>query len=291
MRTAQHFSLSNTIVSCVLAVVLSFFAGKQGTLWALPPGVVPNNPPQENPRLTEKPAPAQPQLGASSTVALTTSMEVLNDTFKLGNLDRVSFRIVEERTVNPIQLIVTDSGEMEVPYIGRVKARDKTCKQLAFEIKPLLEKEYFKRATVIIGLDLMGIRPRGKIFVTGQVRQQGALELRPEDPLTLSQAVLSAGGLADFADKKKVKLFRRRDGAQADVEMIPVSKASKSKGPLPWLKFWSNKKDKASEPVGDSNTDTFIIDLQDIIQNGRIEKDPILKANDLIYVPERLINF
>ena len=216
-------------------------------------------------------------------------MEVLNDVFKLGNLDRVSFRIVEERATSPIPLNVTDAGEMEIPYIGRVKARDKTCKQLAYEIKPLLEKEYFKRATVIIALDLISARPLGKVFVTGQVKQQGALQLRPDDPLTVSQAILSAGGLADFADKKKVKLFRRKAGAPVDVEMIPSSKTQKGKGPLPWWRPWSKKTDK--EPLGDGNTDTFIIDLQDIIQNGRADKDPVLKPNDMIFVPERLINF
>lgn len=289
MCSAQHPFCHSAFLTRVLGVALAICAGFPGTLMALPPGVPSNPPPQENPGLTEKPSAPQTQLGGASTAALTTSMEVLNDVFKLGNLDRVSFRIVEERAANPIQLIVTDAGEMEVPYIGRVKARDKTCKQLAFEIKPLLEKEYFKRATVIVALDLMSVRPRGKIFVTGQVRQQGALELRPEDPLTLSQAILSAGGLADFADKKKVKLFRRKDGAKTDVEMIPTSKTSKTKGPLPWWNPWSKKKDK--EPVGDGNTDTFIIDLQDIIQNGRVEKDPVLKPNDMIFVPERLINF
>src|SRR5262245_20931306 len=58
---------------------------------------------------------------ALSTVALTTSMEVLNDSVKLGIGDRVSLRVVEERRV-PISLIITDSGEMEVPLIGRVAA-------------------------------------------------------------------------------------------------------------------------------------------------------------------------
>ena len=290
MRSAQHPFFHSALLPCVLGVALAIFAGFPETLRALPPGVSANAPAQENPGLTERPAAPQPQLGGASTAALTTSMEVLNDAFKLGNLDRVSFRIVEERATAPIQLVVTDAGEMEVPYIGRVKARDKTCKQLAYEIKPLLEKEYFKRATVIIALDLMSARPPGRIFVTGQVRQQGALLMRPEDPLTLSQAILSAGGLGDFADKKKVKLFRRKDGAKADVEMIPAAKTSKTKGgPLPWWNPWSKKKDK--EPVGDGNTDTFIIDLQDIIQNGRMEKDPVLKPNDTIFVPERLINF
>src|SRR5207302_5293262 len=96
--------------------------------------------------------------GTVSTVAQTNSMQVLNDKSKLGNGDRVSYRIVEERK-EPILLTVSDSGEMEVPFIGRVNAAGKTCKQLAYELKPLLEKEYFYQATVIVGLETLSTRP------------------------------------------------------------------------------------------------------------------------------------
>ena len=40
---------------------------------------------------------ATSQVLGTSTVAYTTSMEVLNDTTKLGTGDRVSFRVVEDR--------------------------------------------------------------------------------------------------------------------------------------------------------------------------------------------------
>ena len=40
-----------------------------------------------------------------------------------------------------------------MPLIGRVRASGRTCKELAQSIKPLLEKEYFYKATVIVGLD------------------------------------------------------------------------------------------------------------------------------------------
>jgi protein involved in polysaccharide export with SLBB domain len=93
----------------------------------------------EAPAGIENRAVTAPVLG-TSTVAFTTSMDVLNDTTKLGAGDRISFRVVEDRR-EPITLVVTDSGEMEVPLIGRVKALDKTCKQLAYDIKPLLEKD------------------------------------------------------------------------------------------------------------------------------------------------------
>ena len=76
---------------------------------------------------------------------------VLNDTVKLTNGDRLSYLVVEENR-KPILLHITDSGEIEVPLVGRVKATGKTCRQFASEIKSILEKEYFKRATVIIGL-------------------------------------------------------------------------------------------------------------------------------------------
>ena len=70
------------------------------------------------------PEPLQPYSSAN-TVAYTTSMEVLNDKRKLGPGDRVSFRVVEDRK-QPVQLVVTDSGEMEVPLVGRVPAAEKT---------------------------------------------------------------------------------------------------------------------------------------------------------------------
>ncbi len=144
---------------------------------------------------------------------------------------------------------------MEVPLIGRVKASDKTCRQIAFEIKGLLEKEFFKRANVIIGLETVGPKSRGKVIVTGQVRTQGLLEIMPDDVLTLSKAIFRAGGFADFANKKKVKLIRRNVG----------------------------------DPSG--RTSTTIHNLAEIIEKGHLEKDPELKPGDLVIVPERTFNF
>ena len=228
--------------------------------------------------------PIAPQSLGTSTVALTTSMEVLNETTKLGIGDRVSFRIVEDRQ-QPIGLVVTDSGEMEVPLIGRVMAVDKTCKQLAFEIKPLFEKEYFVRATVIIGLDLVGTKSRGKVYLTGQVRAPGVLELMPGEPVTVSQAILRAQGLADFADKRKVRLVRKKEGYH---EPNPGTARAPQRRKPNWIE--RNIFRKREDTTNDS-TETIIVDLEDILEKGHLERDPVLKVGDLIVVPERLINF
>ena len=65
---------------------------------------------------------------------------VADDNYKLRKGDKVSFQILEDRE-EKISLLVTDSGELDIPYLGRVSAENKTCKKLADELKTLLEKE------------------------------------------------------------------------------------------------------------------------------------------------------
>lgn len=196
---------------------------------------------------------ASPPAGGNRNqiATLTSSMEVLDDKRAVGAGDRMSLRIVEDRKP-PVELVVTDSGEMEVPLIGRVEARGKTCKALAFEVKRLLEKDYFHRCTVIIGLDAASNRSPGKIYLSGQIKSQGFIEIPPEETLTVSRAILRAGGFSDFANKRKVKVLRK---------------------------------------TGDGKQKTFVVDVLQIMEKGVVSNDLALQPDDLVMVPERLINF
>jgi polysaccharide export outer membrane protein len=167
----------------------------------------------------------QTSVSSASTVAYTNSMAVLDDQRRLGKGDRVSFRVVEDRKP-PTQLIVADSGEMEVPLIGRVSASGKTCKQLAFDIKKAMDKDYFYNATVIVGLDAVSARSRGKIYIWGQVRTQGALEIPSDETFTVSRAILRAGGFADFANRKGVTLTRK-NGDKFTIDVVKVLEKGK----------------------------------------------------------------
>jgi len=186
----------------------------------------------------------------SSAVASTNSMDVLDDKRPLQIGDRLSMRVVEDRKP-PIGLVVTDSGDVEVPLIGRVPAKGKTCKQLAYAIKGPLEREYYYKATVIIGLDFETAKSPGTVYVTGQVRNQGPLAIPPDETFTVSRAIIRAGGFADFANKRRVKLIRKN---------------------------------------GDK-METIIVDLELVFKKGRTDKDPVVEPDDTIIVPERLINF
>jgi polysaccharide export outer membrane protein len=177
---------------------------------------------------------------------------VPDDKYKLRVGDRVSFQILEDRGT-PGFLIVADSGELEFPYVGRVPAVDKTCKQVVTEVKALLEKDFYYHATVVMALDTAN-KAVGRVYVWGQVRTQGPVELLVNETMTAGKAILRAGGFGDFANKKKVKVVRNTDAAGG-------------------------------------TTQSFELNMVDILENGKTAQDIALQPDDFIIVPSRLINF
>ncbi len=182
-------------------------------------GSLPSYAQRYNPGYNQEPAPAPipqaPKATApdlpptSSTVLRTNSMSALDEKKKLGSNDYVSFRVVEDRDNDSQRLRVSDNGELEVPYIGPIPAEGKTCKELAYNIKAALEREYYYHATVILALDRVSEKSRGKIYVYGSVRAQGPQEIPTDETYTVSKAVIRAGGFGDFANKRKVKVTRK----------------------------------------------------------------------------------
>ena len=165
--------------------------------------------------------PAADQPPTTSTVLRTSSMAVLDDKKKLGSNDYISFRVVEDRDNDSQRLRVNDNGELEVPYVGLVPAEGRTCKELAYSIKGLLEKEYYYHATVILAVDRVSEKSRGRIYVYGSVRGQGPQEIPPDESYTVSKAIIRAGGFGDFANKRKIKVTRK-DGKDFTVDLKRV---------------------------------------------------------------------
>ena len=240
----RRLTLSGAAVLFLVLNTFSLLAGQSSLdTPILPP---PTNAPHGSPAIL---------LQASTNVSqagITNSMDALDDKHTLAIGDRLSFRIVEDED-DPNPLIVTDSGDLEVPYIGRFPAENRTCKQLARELKTALEKEYYYQATVIIAVDSMA-RSRGKVYLVGPVRMPGPQDIPSDEVLTLSKAVLRAGGFTDFADRHNVKITRQGS-------------------------------------AGESDKVTMVVDVGQIFDKGKTEKDVALKPNDLIYIPERMVRF
>jgi protein involved in polysaccharide export with SLBB domain len=192
----------------------------------------------------------------------TNPMESLDDKkiIAVGNL--LEFRVLEDldeepdpqsksdskasgqRSLNLLQ--VSDSGEVEHPYFGRVLAKGKTHRQLAEEIKRILEKDLYYQATVLISLATSG-KSRGKVYISGAVTKPGPFEIPVDENMTASKALSSVGIMEDRANTTQVKLVRK------PVEGAPPS-------------------------------DPVIINLYDIRQ-GKTESDRVLEPEDQLIVP------
>jgi polysaccharide export outer membrane protein len=153
--------------------------------------------------------------------ATTNNVDSLDDKYRLVIGDQLSFRIVEDEE-EPKVLPVTDSGEIQVPYLGRYPVTGKTCKEIALALKAELEKKYYYQATVVVAVNSMP-RSRGKIYLVGAVRVPGPQDIGSDEKLTISKAILRGGGFSDFANQKKVQLTRG-DGANKMIVLVDVSR-------------------------------------------------------------------
>lgn len=183
-------------------------------------------------------------------------MEVLDSSRTIQPGYVVSIRILEDRK-DAVQQKVAVTGEVQVPYIGLVRAAGRSCKELAYSIKRDLEKSFFISATVVIAIDQV---PEGRdIYSTeletytmfGFVLKQGKYDLPATEDVTISQAILRAGGFAQFADKEHVKIVR-------------------------------------NTPSGEK---TILVDVTSIMVKGLMQKDIYLRKNDVVIIPEKTVNF
>jgi polysaccharide biosynthesis/export protein len=195
----------------------------------------------------DDPGARAPQFGVNT-------MRALNDKRPIGIRDRLSLTIVEdELPQRPI--VVTDAGEIDVPYIGRVSVEGRTCKGLAMHLKSLLEKEYYHQATVLIGLDAAGgqIMSKGRYYLDGQVNRPGPYEIPIDEALTVSKAIIRGGGFTQYANRKKVRLMRKN----------PKS----------------------------GSTEIFISDMISVMERGQSRGDMEVLPEDTIFVDEKFFNF
>lgn len=188
------------------------------------------------------------------------SMEVLDNVRAIRPGDVVSLRVIEDRK-EPRQVTVGVTGEIQAPYVGLVKAAGRTSRSLADAIKVELERSYFKKATVIVAIDQTREESRGPgvynvdlefFTVFGQVLRQGKYELPSDEDVTISQAILRAGGFAQFGNPKKVKVVRQ----------------------LP-----------------DGQNKTILVNCDDIMRKGNLNKDIYIRSGDVVIVDEKQVNF
>lgn len=166
--------------------------------------------------------------------------------------DRLRYQVVEDGD-NAVELAISNTGMIDIPYHGPMKAAGRRLSELAADIKTELEAKLYITATVRVEVLAFsqGAVNRGRVHLAGQVRRVGPIEIDLSEKPTLGQTILAAGGLADFADARKVRIIRREGG----------------------------------------ETKTIQVDLREVLARGRIDKDVQLMDGDFVIVDERLVNW
>lgn len=185
---------------------------------------------------------------STPTQAAPSPMDLLDDRRNMQVGDRLIYQVEEEQEP-PIIVFVDDRGHVEVPLIGLVEAEGKTPRQLAHEIRDLLEVTYFHRATVRIEYQYAD-RSRGRITLAGQVTRPGPMSIPADEILTVSNALLRAGGFTPGAERSTVQLVRR-------------------------------------DPDNPDDEQTLELDMVRILEEGIVAEDIPVQDGDLIVVPRR----
>jgi polysaccharide biosynthesis/export protein len=103
---------------------------------------------------------------------------------------------------------VRPDGKISMPLLNDVRAAGLTPNQLAAQITTSLKKFVTDPQVTVIVTQINSQR----VYILGEVLRTGAYPLLPD--MTILQALSSAGGFTQFANRKKIYMFRIESGKQ-----------------------------------------------------------------------------
>jgi polysaccharide export outer membrane protein len=171
-------------------------------------------------------------------------------TIKPGLVLRVAVTASGQAVVQEEAREVNANGEILMSLIGAVKCDGLTVVELQEKVKAAY-KDYFLDPQVTVGFiyqENAGMKsPWGSVLVTGEVARPGPVNMTATRDLTLTRALMLAGGATQVADKASVRVTRRQK---------------------------------------DGSLKRFVVDIERIGKEGRSDLDIVLKPGDVVWVPE-----
>ncbi len=209
-------------VGLVLGLVVAGFClsgcGGRQQFAAVPPGLVAS----PDPGASTGAAPAPARTNSAAAPATTPSAPPLlaaPDLFRAGDSLTVVYADLPQATPS-FQGKVKEDGTITLLLNKKFTAAGKTAGQLEEEIRSCYVPKYYKYLTVTVIPDVT----TRWYYVNGEVRQPNRQIYNSR--ITVLQAITSAGGFTDFANRKKVKLTRV-DGRAQTVNCVKAQVDSK----------------------------------------------------------------
>jgi polysaccharide export outer membrane protein len=182
---------------------------------------------------------------ALSLLARPLSAQGVAANYVLRPFDTIHVVVFEEPDLER-QVQLSQESTVTLPLIGQVALNGKTIAQAEKLIHNLYDKDYLVDPQITVTVVTYSTQA---VNVLGSVDKAGEVDIPPDRPLTLLQAIAQAGGFNRLADRKHIKLSR----------------------------------------VGaDGKTTTSTINADEIIQSETSDQW-VLQKSDVIFVPEKLL--
>jgi protein involved in polysaccharide export with SLBB domain len=160
-------------------------------------------------------------------VVYPTSVTFTEDEPPLATGDKISVAILNDATEKSRgEFILSSSGEIEIPYIGEVKAAGKLSAELKREIRDRLADGYL--VNPVVSINVLEINSR-KISVSGQVVKNGTIKYVPN--MTIVDAIAQSGGLTPMARANAVRVTRNEKGGKTNTYVLPFEMILEAKRP------------------------------------------------------------
>lgn len=119
-------------------------------------------------------------------------------------------------------LRISGNGSVTFPLVGNIKLAGMSIEQAEQSLAGKLTT-YLRNPQVSMLVKEYGNK---SVYVLGQVKKPSSIEIPPEKPLTVLEAITSVGGFTDIANTAKVRVLRVKNGKQEsiDVDVAQITK-------------------------------------------------------------------
>lgn len=141
--------------------------------------------------------------------------------YKLQPGDLVEIQVFREDSMSRT-LRISGKGTVTFPLVGVVEIAGYSLEEAEQELGDRLT-QYLKNPQVSMLVKEYGNKT---VYVLGQVKKPAAIQIPPEKPLTVLEAITSVGGFTDIANTSKVRVLRTDNGMQTsmDVDVTQITK-------------------------------------------------------------------
>jgi polysaccharide biosynthesis/export protein len=173
-----------------------------------------------NPAVNSSPIPATNPRQATSASGTNTGGPLDPQLYVIGAEDSLQITVWKEPTLSGT-IPVRPDGMISLVLVGDLRAAGLTPMALSADISQRLKK-YIQDPVVTVVV--LGVNSQ-RIFLVGEVGHVGPVMMTPG--MTVLQAIVTAGGLSQFANSKRIYLMRTTGGKQ---EKIPFNYKAALKG-------------------------------------------------------------